>query len=79
MNLLKRTVTFFIGAAVIATPQSVRAQEPDYEAQAATLAALPSVARALELVEERDARTMADLLELTEIAAPPFADYELAE
>ena len=79
MNLLKRTVTFFIGAAVIATPQSVRAQEPDYEAQAATLAALPSVARALELVEERDARTMADLLELTEIAAPPFAEDERAE
>ena len=79
MNLLKRTVTFFIGAVVLSAPQSVMAQDPDYEAQVTALAALPSVVRALELVEERDARTMADLLELTEIAAPPFNEDQRGE
>jgi len=79
MNLLKRTVTFFIGAIVLSAPQSVMGQDPDYEAQVAALAALPSVVQALELVEERDARTMADLLELTEIAAPPFNEDQRGE
>jgi acetylornithine deacetylase/succinyl-diaminopimelate desuccinylase-like protein len=79
MNLLKRTVTFFIGAIVLSAPQWVMGQDPDYEAQVAALAALPSVAQALELVEERDARTMADLLELTEIAAPPFNEDQRGE
>ena len=79
MNLLKRTVTFFIGAIVLSAPQSVMGQDPDYEAQVTALAALPSVLRARELVEERDARTMADLLELTEIAAPPFNEDQRAE
>ena len=79
MTLLKRTVTFFIGAASLSAPQSVTGQEPDYEADLAALVALPSVARALELVEERDARTMADLLELTEIAAPPFKEDQRGE
>jgi len=79
MNLLKCTVTFFTGAVVLSIPQSVTGQEPDYEARVAALAALPSVARALELVEERDARTMADLLELTEIPAPPFNEDQRAE
>ena len=79
MNLLKRTVTFFIGAVVLSAPQSVMGQDPDYEAQVTALAALPSVVRALELVEERDARTMADLLELTEIAAPPFNEDQRGE
>ncbi|MEC9015445.1 MAG: M20/M25/M40 family metallo-hydrolase, partial [Gemmatimonadota bacterium] len=79
MNLLKRTVTFFIGGAVLSAPQSVSGQDADYEAQVAALVALPSVVRALELVEERDARTMADLLELTEIPAPPFNEDQRGE
>ena len=79
MNLLKRTVTFFIGGVVLSAPQSVSGQDADYEAQVAALAALPSVVRALELVEERDARTMADLLELTEIPAPPFNEDQRGE
>ena len=79
MNLLKRTVTFFIGGVVLSAPQSVSGQDADYQAQVAALAALPSVVRALELVEERDARTMADLLELTEIPAPPFNDDQRGE
>ena len=79
MNLLKRTVTFFIGAVVLSAPQLVSGQDADYQAQVAALAALPSVVRALELVEERDARTMADLLELTEIPAPPFNEDQRGE
>ena len=79
MTLLKRTVTFFIGAVSLSAPQSVTGQESNYEAELAALIALPSVARALELVEERDARTMADLLELTEIPAPPFKEDQRGE
>ena len=48
------------------------AQEP--EVDVANLAALPGVERALMLVDERDVRTMSDLLEITEIPAPPFGE-----
>jgi len=49
-------------------------QEAGYQEELAALAASPAVVRALRLVEERDARVMADLLELTEIPAPPFME-----
>ena len=38
------------------------------------LVTLPTVELALQLVDERDIRTMSDLLELTEIPAPPFGE-----
>lgn len=53
-----------------ATPLS--AQESTAEVE--SVARLPQVEAALELLDERDARTMADLLELTEIPAPPFGE-----
>ena len=74
MIALGRTTILFVGVASVIAPSSAVAQEPDYEAEIAALATHPVVVRALQLVDERDARTMADLLELTEIAAPPFAE-----
>jgi tripeptide aminopeptidase len=74
MNALARTTIGLLGVAVVAIPTGVQGQDPDYDAEVAALVALPSVVRALELIDERDARTMADLLELTEIPAPPFAE-----
>jgi tripeptide aminopeptidase len=55
-------------------PSSVATQDVSYAAEIAAIAEHPRVIEALELVDERDARTMADLLELTEIAAPPFGE-----
>jgi len=66
--------------ALLGVPTVASAQEPNYlleagyQEQLAALAASPAVVRALQLVEERDARVMADLLELTEIPAPPFME-----
>jgi len=44
-----------------------------------SLAAHPAIQRALRLVEETDARTMADLVELTQIPAPPFGEAARGE
>jgi acetylornithine deacetylase/succinyl-diaminopimelate desuccinylase-like protein len=66
-----------VGAAQVAGGTQVTGDEVPgtvYEGELAALAASPAVARALQLVEERDARVMADLLELTEIPAPPFME-----
>ncbi len=55
------------------------AQTPDeIQREMEALMQRPEVQRALRLVEERDARTMADLLSLTEIPAPPFGEEERA-
>ena len=52
----------------------VAGQTPDYAAEIAALAAHPAVQRAMEVVEARDAVTMSDLRELTQIPAPPFME-----
>jgi tripeptide aminopeptidase len=74
MNRALRTsiFPFAVGLIVLASPAV--AQEPDYSAEVAALMANPAVVEALDLIDQRDARTMADLLELTEIPAPPFGE-----
>ncbi|MEQ9399999.1 MAG: M20/M25/M40 family metallo-hydrolase [Longimicrobiales bacterium] len=71
-----RTRTLLTTAAVVATallaPHSAHAQSAEDEIRA--LANHPAVRRALDHVEARDAQTMADLRELTEIPAPPFME-----
>lgn len=52
------------------------AQTPDYAAEIERIAAHPAVQRAMDLIESNDARTMADLRELTQIPAPPFMETE---
>lgn len=49
-------------------------QEARYVEEVRRLMREPRVERALRAVEEQDERTMEDLVELTEIAAPPFQE-----
>ncbi len=73
-----RLTAVLLSMALISAPERAGAQNADIEAEIAALMANPAVARALQLVDERDPRTMADLLELTEIPAPPFGEEERA-
>lgn len=59
-----------------AAPPVAGAAQNDPAAEIRALASHPAVRRALDLVERNDARTMADLRELTEIPAPPFMEDE---
>lgn len=54
-------------------PAGLSAQT-DYGQDVLRLSQLPAVQNALRSVEERDARTMQDLRELTQIPAPPFGE-----
>ncbi len=57
-----------------AAPPGAAAQAPDPGTEIEELLARSEVQRAMEWIEEHDARTMADLRELTEIPAPPFME-----
>jgi acetylornithine deacetylase/succinyl-diaminopimelate desuccinylase-like protein len=57
---------------VLAAPPA-SAQE-EFAQEVAAVARHPAVARALALLESEDALTMADLVELTQIPAPPFSE-----
>ncbi|MDH5589039.1 MAG: M20/M25/M40 family metallo-hydrolase [Gemmatimonadota bacterium] len=68
-----------LAAAVIAgttifavLPSATTGQDVDQEIRA--LAQHPVVRRAVDLLEETDARTISDLVELTQIPAPPFME-----
>jgi len=80
MTVFGQTSLVVLAGALLGAPSIGSAQEADYQLEAgyqaelAALAASPAVVRALELVDERDARVMADLLQLTEIPAPPFKE-----
>ncbi len=52
----------------------IRAQAPDAEEAVARLLSDPVVMRALDHIESTDEQTMADLVTLTEIPAPPFTE-----
>ncbi|GMV07572.1 MAG: hypothetical protein AMXMBFR53_38470 [Gemmatimonadota bacterium] len=60
-------------------PSTGAAQSTAHDDEVRSLAAHPAIQRALRLVEESDARTMADLLELTQIPAPPFGEAARGE
>lgn len=60
--------------ALAALPSLAAAQATSYDEEIRRLAQHPAVQRAMQRVEETDAQTMADLVELTQIPAPPFAE-----
>ena len=74
MKAFAQKTLLILAGALLGLPTAGDAQEVDYQEEMAALAASPAVVRALRLVDERDARVMADLLELTEIPAPPFME-----
>ena len=74
MTAFEQKTLLMLAGALLGVPSAGDAQEADYQDELAALAASPAVVRALRLVEERDALTMADLLALTEIPAPSFKE-----
>lgn len=75
---LIRVLSFAVTATALVTTATTRlaAQEaePRFAEEIAVLSQRAEVVRALELLETDDARTMRDLVELTEIEAPPFME-----
>jgi hypothetical protein len=56
------------------TASVTMAQAPDYQAELRALRARAPVARAFQVIEELESRTMSDLIALTQVAAPPFKE-----
>ena len=61
-------------AAPDAAPRAAAAQENPHREELRRLARHPRVQEAMRLLEAQDEATMADLVELTEIPAPPFME-----
>lgn len=85
-SFLSRLGTVVIAAALSLLTGSVAAQtpglSPDDDHYAATihrLAQQPAVQAALEHIEDLDSELLRDLIEITEIPAPPFAEGRRAE
>ncbi len=57
-----------------ASPPTLSAQSPDYDAEITRLLQDPAVQAAMEHIEATDERTIADLIRLTEVPAPPFME-----
>ena len=55
------------------------AQTPDHQAELRALMARPAVTRAFRAIEELEPRSMADLITLTQVPAPPFKEAERAK
>ena len=66
-----------LALASIASPSPTQAQ--DYDGEIARLMADPVVSAALQYIEDSDEQTIRDLIELTEIPAPPFMEEVRAE
>lgn len=56
-----------------------RGQGVDYDHEIQQIAARPEIQKALDLIRELDSRSEPELIELTEIPAPPFKERERAE
>ena len=68
--------TLWGSALLAAAPAALTSQTPAEEVR--SLAEHPAVRRAFSFIEETDARTIRELIELTQIAAPPFMEDERA-
>ncbi|WP_419949828.1 M20/M25/M40 family metallo-hydrolase [Candidatus Palauibacter sp.] len=68
--------TLWGSAPLAAVPTTLTAQTPAEEVR--SLSEHPAVRRAFDFIEEADPRTIRELIELTQIAAPPFMEEERA-
>ncbi|MHB1194879.1 MAG: M20/M25/M40 family metallo-hydrolase [Longimicrobiales bacterium] len=62
------------GLLLTLAPLPLQAQASAVDEEVRRLAQHPAVKRAMEFIEQSDAITMADLVELTQIPAPPFGE-----
>lgn len=60
-------------------PSAGRAQSRSYDEEVRRLAQHPAVKRAMAVIEQTDATTMADQVELTQIPSPPFGESAKGE
>ncbi|NJD18823.1 MAG: M20/M25/M40 family metallo-hydrolase, partial [Gemmatimonadetes bacterium] len=74
-----RSTVFLLALALALAPSSSAAQTSSYDEEVRRLAQHPMVKRAMELIEQTDALTMADQVELTQIPAPPFGETAKGE
>ena len=72
---LPLVVTVLAMGATLPIPLAAQTQA-EYDAQIRALMSHPAVQSALEHIEETDDQTMADLMALTHIPAPPFMEGE---
>ncbi|MGD8279192.1 MAG: M20/M25/M40 family metallo-hydrolase [Gemmatimonadota bacterium] len=66
------TLTMITMLLAVAMPLS--AQQSDISAEVRALTRDPSIQRAFQVIEDLEPRSMADLIEMTEIPAPPFGE-----
>lgn len=85
-NFISRLGAVLIAGGMSLLPGSAAAQTPGlspdddhYAATIGRLAQQPSVQAALEHIEDLDSELLRDLIEITEIPAPPFAEGRRAE
>ncbi len=71
-----RTLIFMALAALAANPSSAVAQSDRYQNEINAIAARPDITRAFRAIEALESQTVADLVALTEIPAPPFMEDE---
>lgn len=74
-RIVSRLPSVALTLSLFVAPLSAQSQG-DYDAQLQQIMNHPAVRAAMEHIEETDARTMADLRELTQIPAPPFMEEE---
>lgn len=74
MPSLLRPVALAFVVAIAMAPSPLAAQTSSFDDEVRRLAQHPAVKRAMALIEETDALTMADQVELTQIPAPPFGE-----
>ncbi len=73
---IRLTGLAMLGATMLAMPASSQEIAPEYRQEAQALFANPAIVEAMQLAEEFDAWSLARLIELTEIPAPPFMEEE---
>lgn len=74
MNELKATAALLVVALVTLAPPSLGSQPVDYDAETRQIADRAEMRRAFDVIMELEPRTHSDLIELTEIPAPPFGE-----
>jgi acetylornithine deacetylase/succinyl-diaminopimelate desuccinylase-like protein len=69
---------YWIGLGFTLSAALARGQTPDYDREMRELASRPAIQKAFQIIVELEPQTEKDLIELTEIPAPPFKEEKRA-
>ena len=75
---MKRTFTFTISFFLLLFPSITHTQQVDYDEEIRTIAQYPAIKKAFQVVLKLESRSEQDLIELTQIPAPPFKEEKRA-